>query len=342
MKKAKKAGKKSVRCKNYDIVSVGSAAVDVFARTESELIKIKTRHSEEELIAYPSGSKILINELAFLFGGGGTNTAVSFSRLGLKAAYLGKVGMDENGDKIMKHLKKEKVNFVGVRGRDMSGYSIILDSIEEDRTILVFKGANDNLKFRELKCDAFNTPWFYFSSMVGKSYKTLEKLALYAEKNNIKLAFNPSNYLCDKGTSFLRKILSRTHVLILNDEEAELLVGRGTIDEHLRALHNMGPEIVVVTRGKHGAVACDKKHVYHVTPPKIKVHETTGAGDAFAAGFVAGMIKKDHVESALHLAAINAAGCVNRYGSQSGLPTWKEASKSLRKIKVKIQKKALK
>jgi ribokinase len=341
-KKAKTTKKSRTRCKSYDIVSVGSATVDVFAKTESELIKIKTLRSEEELIAYPSGSKILITEVDFLFGGGGTNTAVSFSRLGLNAAYLGKVGQDENGHKILKHLRKEKVDFVGKHGRDISGYSIILDSIEEDRTILAFKGANDKLKYSELTCSSFNTPWYYFSSMVGESYKTLEKLAAYAERKKAKIAFNPSNYLAEKGMSALKKVLSKTYALILNDEEAKLLVGVGTPEDHLTALHNAGPEIVVITMGKHGAIASDRKHIYSIKPPKVKVHETTGAGDAFAAGFVAGLVKKKHIEFALHLGAINAAGCVSQYGSHVGLPTWKEAHKMLRKLKVKVTKKAIK
>ncbi len=102
----------------YDVITVGSATVDVFAHTESELITIKTSHGKEELIAYPSGSKILIDRLEFKIGGGGTNTAVSFSHLGLKTAYLGKIGNDENGEKVLKLLKKEKIDFVGVKAKN--------------------------------------------------------------------------------------------------------------------------------------------------------------------------------------------------------------------------------
>ena len=76
----------------YDVITVGSSTIDVFADVESEEIKIKTKDGEEELIAYPAGSKILIKELNFLTGGGGTNTAVAFSRLGLNVAYLVKWG----------------------------------------------------------------------------------------------------------------------------------------------------------------------------------------------------------------------------------------------------------
>ena len=81
----------------YDVITVGSATVDAFAYTErSKVIKVEKRAKEQDFIAYPSGTKILLNRLLFMTGGGGTNTAVAFSRLGLKVAYLGKIGNDSN------------------------------------------------------------------------------------------------------------------------------------------------------------------------------------------------------------------------------------------------------
>ena len=67
----------------YDIITVGSSTIDVFAQTKfSELIKIMEKKKETDLIAYPIGSKILIKKLEFTTGGGATNTAVAFARLG--------------------------------------------------------------------------------------------------------------------------------------------------------------------------------------------------------------------------------------------------------------------
>ena len=73
----------------YDVITVGSATVDVFAKTHfSELIKIIDPKGETDLLAFPSGSKILIDDLEFTAGGGGTNTAVALSRLGHKVGFL--------------------------------------------------------------------------------------------------------------------------------------------------------------------------------------------------------------------------------------------------------------
>src|SRR5690606_13349484 len=97
----------------YDITTIGSATVDFFADTDSELIRIDTRTSSEQLLAFPLGEKILVNEFNITTGGGGTNTAVAFTRLGLKTAFLGKVGADINGDYIIRQLADMGVAFVG-------------------------------------------------------------------------------------------------------------------------------------------------------------------------------------------------------------------------------------
>jgi len=322
----------------YDTITVGSATFDVFVNTKSELIKIKTSSSEDDLIAYPSGSKILIKELRFTTGGGGTNTAVSLARLGHKTAYLGSLGNDENGKKILDLLKKEKIDFIGVLSKEITGYSIILDSIEHDRTILTYKGANDKLRFSDINLKKLKTKWFYFSSMISESFKTLEKLAEFAEKNNIKIAFNPSTYLAKKGKNYLKKILTRTTILVLNNEEASLLVGKNNIKIMLKKLCELGPRIAVITNGKKEINAYDGKNIYTMIPNKIKVVESTGAGDAFASSFLSGMIKKSNIEFALKLGLVNSESVIQHGGAKNKLLKYKEALENIKKSSVKIKK----
>jgi ribokinase len=322
----------------YDVITVGSATIDVFAKTESELIKIKTREHEDELIAYPAGSKILIERLDFQTGGGGTNTAVSFARLGLKTAFLGKIGKDCNGGTVISELRKEKVEFIGVTSREQTGYSIVLNSIEEDRTILTFKGANNCLGFNEINKGKLKAKWFYFSSMVDKSYKTLEKIAMYAKKNNIKVAFNPSSYLTKNGTAFLASLVRNTDLLVLNREEAEMLVGNRPAEELLKELSALGPSIVAITDGKNGVYALEhgengKHKIYYLPGNKVKVVETTGAGDAFASGFLAGLILKNDTRFALNLGIANATSVVMHLGAKNRLLTLSEAKRMIAKNK---------
>ncbi len=304
----------------YDIITMGSATVDVFAKTKSELITIETGTEKEQLIAYPSGHKILITDLQFMVGGGGTNTAVAFSRLGLNTGYIGRLGKDTNANLILDLLEKEKINFLGSQdSKSKTGYSIILDSIERDRTILTFKGANNTLTDFDTK--KIKTKWCYFSSMVGDSFETQKKIAKYAYKNKIKIVYNPSNYQAEKGPEFLKELLTRATILILNLQEAQYLVGKRNDDNLLRALHSLGPKVVVVTNGNKGSIASDGTTHYMITPHQLEITETTGAGDAFASGFVAGYIMNSDMTTSLQMGLANAESVVTNYGAKNILLT---------------------
>lgn len=325
----------------YDVISVGSATVDAFIHTDrSELIKIMSAKGEEDLIAYPSGSKLLASRLSFEIGGGGTNTAVTFSRMGLKTAYLGKIGKDANSEHILNRLKKEKVKFIGVRSKDQSAFSVILDSIEHDRTILTFRGCVSDLKYSEIKKKDLKTKWFYFSSMMEESFRTLEKLADFALKNKIKVAFNPSSYLARQGFPFLKNILNKTHLLILNREEAGYLVKTNDVRKQLKLLQEVVP-IVIVTDGKNGASATNGDHVYCIKPHKIKVVESTGAGDAFASGFLSGVLLGKGIETSLQYAMANASSVISHIGAKEVILTKAQVQSRIRRKPYKISKKKL-
>tara|TARA_Y100000031_G_scaffold155839_1_gene207948 strand:- start:233 stop:1210 length:978 start_codon:yes stop_codon:yes gene_type:complete len=321
----------------YDIITLGSATVDVYANTDAEIIDIRTKNSFQELLAYPMGSKILINKLDFFIGGGGTNTAVSFSRLGLKTAYLGKIGKDETGTRITNLLKKEKIPYLGTYGK-LSGFSVILDSFVEDRTILTFKGASNELTWNEVNKNKLRTKWIYSSSLQEKSYQTLKKVVAFAKKKKIKIAFNPSSYQC-KEKKIITDILRHLEVLVLNKEEASLLVGNDSVKELTKKLHIFGPKIICVTDGSKGAGCLYKNTFYFIKPkPKRKIVETTGAGDAFASGLVSGLVYNKPIEFCLKLAIQNAESVVTHHGAKNKLLSKREAWKRIKADKRKISK----
>ena len=324
----------------YDVITVGSATLDVFARTKfSELIKIIDPKGETDLLAFPSGTKILIDELEFTTGGGGTNTAVALTRLGHKVAFLGKLGEGTNSDFIRKNLAKEKIKLLCAHGKGIAGYSVILDTLEHDRTILVYKGVNDELRHDEIPYKKLKTRWFYFSAMLNESFHTLERLAEFAQQHKIKVAFNPSTYLAEKGSKYLHHIISRTELLVLNKEEAGMLVGQDSMEGLLFKLKGLGPKIVVITDGKNDLYVMDEKFIYCAKPPVVKVVDSTGAGDAFAASFLCGILRKNDVEFAIKLGIVNSISVISHYGAKNILLSYNEAMKGMKKLKVKIHKK---
>ncbi|MBI2659058.1 carbohydrate kinase family protein [Candidatus Woesearchaeota archaeon] len=327
----------------YDVITVGSATLDVFAKTRfSELIKIIDPKGETDLLAFPSGSKILVDELEFTVGGGGTNTAVALSRLGHKVGFIGKLGTGTNSNFIYKNLKKEKIDLLCAHGEGHAGYSVILDTLEHDRTILAYKGINDELKNKDIPYKKLKAKWFYFGAMLEESFHTMEKLAEFAQQRSIKIAFNPSTYLAEKGTRHLKHILSRTELLVLNKEESIMLAGKDSVEGLLFRLKSLGPKIVVITDGKNNLYVVDEKYIYTVKPPFVKIVDATGAGDAFASSFLSGFIRKNDIEFAIKLGIANSQSVIMHYGAKNILLSYREAMKSVRKLKVRIHKKKIK
>jgi ribokinase len=321
----------------FDIITFGSNCVDLFAHTDkTNLINISTPGSSTEFISYPVGGKILITESHHNLGGNGANTAVAFSRLGLKTGYIGKIGSDENGSFILKSLKKEKISFLG-KSQGESGFSVVLDAKGDDRTLLVYKGCNNNLAYKDIKKTSFKTKWIYISSVLGKSLLTMEKYCKEMKKKGSKIGFNPSATLLEKETKSAFNLLKYTDVLVLNKEEAESLVGKNKIEENIKKLQVFGPEVIVITDGKKGATGFYKDKYYYTKPPRNqKIVETTGAGDAFASTLIAGLIMNKKFETCLKMASLNAESVIGNHGAQNILLSKKEIDKQLKKDKRKI------
>ena len=313
----------------FDIITFGSGVIDIFVDTH-------LREQKHKLI-YPVGSKILIKNLRYDVGGGGTNTAVSFSRLGFKTGWIGKVGNDSQGKQVLDCIKKEKVSFLGKTSHLKTGCSIILDSMEHERTILTYKGENDNISFEEISQK--NAKWYYFSSMVGESFKTQKKLARYVKSQGINLCFNPSEYQLKDPS--VKDIIKNTDILIFNKEEAELLTGKKDLNDMFMAIHKLGPVISCITDGKNGNYCSDMEKIYRLEASKTKPIERTGAGDAFASGFLAALIKTGNIELAMQIGSTNAESVIKYFGAKNKLLTWSEATNNVTKHPFRITERLL-
>ncbi|MEM4336846.1 MAG: carbohydrate kinase family protein [Candidatus Woesearchaeota archaeon] len=323
----------------YDIICIGGATEDVFIRIKNPDIIIKNHNYE---VCYPIGTKVLAQDIFFDTGGGGTNSAVAFARLGLKTAFLGKLGNDSSGKKILSQLKKEKVDFIGKLEKGTTGYSVILIGLQKDRTILTYKGICEELKISDVNFNKLKTKWIYISSPVGEFFKTAEKIVKFAKKKGIKYTFNPSTYLAQKGFSFLKNFLEKCDLLVLNKEEANYIIGDGKNQERktdflLQQLQKHA-KIVIITDGKNGAYAYNGIEKYKVVPRKIKVVDTTGAGDAFASGVTAGIILNKTLEDALRLGQFEAENVIQHIGAKNNLLKKIEAEKLLQTKHIKILK----
>jgi ribokinase len=294
--------------KNFDIVTFGSAITDIFVATDQP--------TANNSFNYKIGHKLLIKNLQFDIGGGATNAATAFSRFGLKTGCVCKVGNDNNGKDILELLKKEKITFLGSIGKGKTGVSIILNKKKIGRTVLTNREESDNLKSSDVK--PYKTKWLYLSSLLKSSFNTQKKIVLKMAKGGTRVAFNPSEYLIQKKD--IREILRVTSILILNKEEAGLLTKkykkRGPL---LHSIRSLGPKIVVITNKNEPIKAYNGIREYSIKPHKIKVIERTGAGDAFASGFVAGIMANYPIEKCLKLALEEGESVLKYFGAKNKL-----------------------
>lgn len=309
----------------FDIITIGTATYDIFLKSrfftpvkDLRLAK-KLGFPTGQAECFAFGGKLEIEEITAASGGGATNSAVTFSRQGLKTAAVFKIGNDIFGELIVKELKKEGIQTLLSVDKDIpTGYSTILLSPQSERTILVYRGATGTMRLIDLPFSKIKSKWLYITPSTIP-YSAVTKLFQYASQKNIKVAINPSRY-------YLRKspLLGRAEVLIMNQEEASYLTGvkYEKTGQVLRKLFKMIKcPITVMTNGPQGAwiKAGSKLYKAGIFKEKKRV-DRTGAGDAFGSGFVAGLIKKPNdIQYAIRLAGANAASVVEHIGAKKGI-----------------------
>jgi sugar/nucleoside kinase (ribokinase family) len=345
----------------FDIITIGTATRDVFLT--SPLFKVLRDKKHLPKIGFPTaeaqcfalGGKIEVNKPIFTTGGGATNTAVTFNRQGLRTATLIRIGKDEASRAILEELTREKITPLAVRDKNQaSAYSVILLTKDGERTILVYRGASDDLKIKEIPFKKLESRWAYISPG-NISYPVIEKLFNHFSKNKTLIAFNPSRYFLEMGIKKLKSLLNKTKVAILNREEASYLTG---IDyqkekEIFKKLDREIDGIAVMTEGGKGVLVSDGKNIYSAGVLKGKLIDRLGAGDAFGAGFIAGLLQNQKskiknqkftemdIKYAIRLGSANATSVIEKIGAKEGIlsknsfrknPRWRSLGIRITKI----------
>jgi len=314
----------------YDFITIGGATEDItFYTSEGVLISNKKDLTRQKLLAFEYDAKIKIDKSFSGFGGGAANAAVACSRLGFKSACLCAVGDDLRGEDILDNFKKQGVATAlaqKITGAE-TGFSFLLVGPANEHICFSNRAANNELRItnHELRIIK-NAGWIYLTSLSGNWQAALVKIF---SVHGPKIAWNPGHRQIIRGVKALGRYFKKTGCLIVNKDEAiELALsfkknrtGLNQIKNLLVALASLGPRIVVITNGRHGADAIGENKIYHQPIVKEKKRlDTTGVGDAFGSSFVAGLeLYHNDIKRALFLAAKNSAAEISRQGAQQGL-----------------------
>lgn len=293
----------------FDVVGVGALNVD-------KLFKVNRIAAAEE--------ESFITDFEETCGGSAANTIIGLARLGCNVGFIGKVGNDKEGRMLVDDFRKEHVNTDSIvrAARGRSGKVLGFVDEKGERALYINPGVNDTLEFNEVNKEyAHQTRFLHLTSFVGaKSFKTQLKL-LETLPSEAKVSFDPGVLYAQLGMNKLRPILRKSFVCMPSTSELELITGKSDYCMGAEFLLEIGVRMVVVKMGNRGCYVTDGRENHLIEPFKVKAVDTTGAGDAFCAGFLYGLIKSKNLEECGRIGNFIASRKMTKMGARRGLPT---------------------
>jgi ribokinase len=193
------------------------------------------------------------------------------------------------------------------------------------RALYIDPGVNDTITLEEVNPRyASRAQFLHLTSFVGeKSFQTQKKL-LDALPSSAKVSLDPGALYARKGYAALEPILRKAYVLMPNAIELTLLTGKIDYCQGADLMIGRGVKIVAVKLGGDGCYVTDGKERHLIEPVKVEVVDTTGAGDAFCAGFLYGLINEKSLVECGKLGNFVASRCIMKMGARAGLPYAKD------------------
>jgi ribokinase len=298
--------------KRFDVVGFGALNVD-------KLFKVNKIAAAEE--------ESFVENCVEACGGSAANTIVGLARLSCKVGFIGKVGCDKEGDLLLEDFHKEGVDTDGVIRAKRGKSGSVLGFVDKDgaRALCIDSGVNDTITTNEVNTAYVSQARFlHLTSFVGETSFQAQKKILDALPESVKVSFDPGILYARKGLAQLEPIIKNTYVLMPNVVELELLTGETDYCKAADAMIGKGVKILAVKLGGNGCYVTDGRERRLIDAFKVKVVDTTGAGDAFCAGFLYGLLNDKSLYDCGRLGNFVASRCAMKMGARTGLPFAKD------------------
>ena len=322
---------------NIDVIGLGALNIDHLYQVERIL----------------EDGETVVHETKSSPGGSAANTIYGLAKLGVSTGFAGVVGNDAEGKILVGDFQEVGVDTSQIRVKPgaRTGSVICLSDRLGRRSLYVVPGANNLLALEDLDLTYINQAGMLHLSSFADNRQFKVSLELMDRlDSSVKLSFSPGALYAAKGLEALSPILGRTHILFINEKEIRELTGRD-FTTGAKACLERGCQIVVITMGKgtelelvkgtiHRKVSSvcyvkDKEQPFVIEPDSrhfVPEVDTTGAGDAFAAGFLYGLLKEKGLEECGHLGDIVAQFSITKVGARAGLPTLAELSQCYQEL----------
>ena len=308
----------------FDVICIGAALVDMVAQVQ--------RHPLED-------DEVFVSDLKLLSGGAAANTAYACAKLKLKTAFIGKLGTnDEFGNKILNDFREVSLDTSLIKySKDQgTGSTYVALNPKGDRRIYAHSGAANYLSEEDILPEEIRRAKTIFLSSL-KNIAPFIKAADIGRENNIPVILNPGMLIIEQGFTNITKLLEKIDILIISQREYLTLLdipGDTLTEENIKDTSNkifmLGIKVLIVTMGNKGAFLTNNIDSELIPAAKIeKVIDTTGAGDAFSAGFITDFIGNldfqfENLKHNVALGNLIAEKCIQQLGARNGIPTPKD------------------
>jgi ribokinase len=224
-------------------------------------------------------------------------------------------------------LSSEGVDTNGIIRAEQGRSGAVLGFVDKKgaRALYINSGVNDTIALKEIKLDyAMQTNFLHLTSFVGKKSLQTQIKLIASIPSDVKINFDPGALYARKGYKAIEPILKKTYALIPNSHELELLTSESDYCKGADFMIGRGVKIVAVKLGADGCYVTDGRERLRIAPFKVNVVDTTGAGDAFCAGFLYGLIKNKSLSECGRIGNFVASRCVMQMGARASLPYAKD------------------
>lgn len=302
-----------------------------------------------DMISLNPGSLIESDGFLKKFGGAPGNTASGLAKLGVPVSFIGKVGNDPFGVFLRDSMEEYGVDTKGLllSKTDRTTLAFVSLTKKGERDFYFFKGAHDTIFPSEVALPA-HTSIFHFGSLTQISVnanKTTQKLIAQAKRAGAIISYDPNVREALWGDLKRAKLIildtvKDVHMLKVNEQEAQLLSGEKNVIKAAKKLYRKNLDILVITHGEKGCYYKTAQFEGSIPAIRVKVVDTTGAGDAFNAGFLSGLyeakkrasdLSQKELESILKRAVVIGSLTTTKKGAVTAFPSVKDIARYMRR-----------
>ncbi len=324
------------------VIGIGNALTDMLVNLRSDEVL--------EKFDLPRGSMSLVNSeqqkeisksvsglpYTLSLGGSADNTIRAMARLGCKVGFIGKVGHDSTGDFFESALDNLGIQPFILRGEERSGKCVSLVSPDGERTLVTHLGAAVEMKAEDLKPEIFDGyDCLYVEGYLVQDHNLIRGAIRMAKELGLKVAIDLASFnVVEENVDFLREVISEyVDIVFANEDEARAFSGE---EEPVNALQYISTmcDLVIVKIGMRGALIKQGSEVSHVgIMAAAKRIDTTGAGDFYAAGFLAGMCEGLTLRQCGTIGAITAGKVIEIVGTTPTEEAWDDVARLVKRVK---------